>query len=295
MYIRSMEREKKLTMTLRAKKPEQIEKRLKLFLFGNPKVGKTTAELNFPSVYLIDTEKGAVHDQYVRLMQANGSQVFHTNDVDDVIEEIRALGTERHSFKTVAVDPVTMLEADLVEKAEKEFGAGDMRIWGKRDRKMKRLLNLLNKLDMNVIVTAHGKIDYGPNMTRLGTTFDAWKRWPYAFDLIIELEKRGDDRVAIVRGSRLETFGEGQTFTWSYDEFKRRYPIIDKDAEPVVLASAEQVAELKSLLDLVKMPEGTLDKWLTAASVDVLEDMPASYIEKCIELVRKKIPTGEKK
>lgn len=281
-------------MALRAQKPETVEKRLKLFLFGSPKVGKTTAELNFPSVYLIDTEKGAVHDQYVKLMQANNSQVFHTNDVDEVIEEIRTLGTEKHSFKTVAVDPVTMLEADLVEKAEKEFGVGDMRIWGKRDRKMKRLLNLLNKLDMNVIVTAHGKIDYGPNMTRLGTTFDAWKRWPYAFDLIIELEKRGADRVAIVRGSRLETFVEGEAFTWSYDEFKKRYPIIDKNAEPVVLATAEQVTELKSLLEVVKLPEGQLDKWLTKASVDCIEDMDSPTIEKCIKFVRDKIQ-GDKK
>lgn len=274
-------------MALRAQKPETIEKRLKLFLFGSPKVGKTTAELNFPSVYLIDTEKGAVHEQYVRLMEANGSQVFQTNDVDEVIDEIRTLGTEKHSFKTVAVDPVTMLEADLVEKAEKEFGAGDMRIWGKRDRKMKRLLNLLNKLDMNVIVTAHGKIDYGPNMTRLGTTFDAWKRWPYAFDLIIELEKRGSERVALVRGSRIETFAEGEVFTWSYDEFKRRYPIIDKDAEPVVLATTEQVTELNDLLGKVKLPEGTVDKWLSKASVDCLEDLDTVTIQKCIDYVHK--------
>jgi hypothetical protein len=281
-------------MPLKAQKPETIEKRLKLFLFGNPKVGKTTAELNFPAVYLIDTEKGAVHEQYVKLMQANGSQVFHTNDVDEVIDEIRALGTERHGFKTVAIDPVTMLEADLVEKAEKEFGAGDMRIWGKRDRKMKRLLNLLNKLDMNVIVTAHGKIDYGPNMVRLGTTFDAWKRWPYAFDLIIELEKRGEERVAIVKGSRIETFKEGETFNWSYEEFKRRYPIIEKDVEPVTLATTEQVHELKSLLEVVKLPEGTVDKWLTKASVDCIEDMDSSSIEKCIKYVRDKIQ-GEKK
>jgi len=274
-------------MALRAQKPETVEKRLKLFLFGSPKVGKTTAELNFPSVYLIDTEKGAVHDQYVKLMKTNDSEVFHTNDVDEVIEEIRTLGTERHTFKTVAVDPVTMLEADLIEKAEKEFGAGDMRIWGKRDRKMKRLLNLLNKLDMNVIVTAHGKIDYGPNMTRIGTTFDAWKRWPFAFDLIIELEKRGSERVAIVRGSRLETFVEGEAFAWSYDEFKKRYPIIDKDVEPVVLATAEQVTELKELLEKVKLPEGTVDKWLSKASVDCLEDLDTVSIQKCIDFVHK--------
>lgn len=281
-------------MALKAKKPEHVEKRLKLFLFGKYKVGKSTAVLGFPSVYMIDTEKGTVHDQYARLMDENGSQVFHSNDADEVIEEVRALGTEKHSFKTVAIDPITMIEADLIEKAEKEYGVGDMRIWSMRDRKLKRLVNLLNKLDMNVIVTAHGKIEYGDKMVRLGTTFDGWKRWPYEFDVIIEIEERGDRRVAIVRGSRIETFKQNETFDWSYAEFKKRYPIIDKDVEPIELASEEQVAELKQLLEVVKLPENTLDKWLVSASVDCLEDMPKDKIEKCIQFVKDKLPKESK-
>ncbi len=290
-------------MALKAKKPETIEKRLKLFFYGSWKVGKTTAALNFPSVYMIDVEKGAVHDQYVKLMQANGSQVFHTNDVDEVIEEIRTLGTEKHSFKTVVIDPITMLEADLIEKAEKELirqskdgtlDPSDRRIWGVRDKKLKRLLNLLNKLDMNVIVTAHGKIEYGENMKRIGTTFDGWKRWPFEFDTIIELEERGTNRVAIVQGSRIDAFKKGETFTWSYDEFKKRYPIIDKEAMPIELASPEQVAELNQLLEVVKLPADTLDKWLVKANVDCLEDMPSDAIEKCIKFVKDKLPKESK-
>jgi hypothetical protein len=215
---------------------------------------------------------------------------MHTNDVDEVVEEVRALGIEKHAFRTVLIDPITMLEADLIEKAEREYGAGDMRIWAKRDRKLKRLVNLLNRLDMNVIVTAHGKIDYGPNMTRLGTTFDGWKRWPFSFDLIIELERRGTERVAIVRGTRVETFADGEVFPWSYAEFQKRYPSIDKTSEPTPLATAEQVAELKRLLDVVKMPEDTVDKWLTKASVETLEDMTADAMMKCVAFVRAKLP-----
>lgn len=277
-------------MALRAKKPEAVTKRLKMFLFGSYKVGKTTAALSFPRVYNIDTEKGSVHDQYRELMEQRGSQVYHTNDVDEVIDEVRSLAIEKHNYLTLLIDPVTTVEADLVEKAEKEYGPGDMRIWSKRDRKLKRLVNLINRLDMNVIVTAHGKIDYGQNMTRLGTTFDGWKRWPYEFDLIVEIERRGTERVGIVRGTRLKEFLDGETFTWSYDEFKRRFPHVEDAAGTVKLASKEQASELSDLLKVVKLDEGTTDKWLTKAGVDAFEDMDADTMQKCIDFVKGKLP-----
>lgn len=277
-------------MPLKAKKPEAITKRLKMFLFGSYKVGKTTAALSFPRVYNIDTEKGSVHDQYRELMEKNGSHVLHTNDVDEVIEEVRSLAVEKHNFLTLSIDPVTTLEADLVEKAEKEFGAGDMRIWAKRDRKLKRLVNLINRLDMNVIVTAHGKVDYGQNMTRLGTTFDGWKRWPYEFDLIMELERRGPERVGIVRGTRLREFSDGEVFPWSYAEFQRRFPHVEDAAKTVQLATKEQVDELNKLLGVVKLPDGTTDKWLVKAGVDALEDLDADTILKCIKYVKAQLP-----
>jgi hypothetical protein len=208
------------------------------------------------------------------------------------VNEVRALGSEKHSFRTVLIDPVTMLEADLIEKAEKEYGAGDMRIWLERDRKLKRLVNLLNRVDMNVIVTAHGKIEYGDKFIKLGTTFDAWKRWPFVFDLIIEIEERGDNRVAKVKGSRIDTFRKGEEFRWSYEEFKNRYPIIDKEATPIKTATQEQVDEIKRLLEIVKLPDGTVDKWLVGANVDCLEDMDTEKMEKCIKAIQEKLPKG---
>jgi flagellar biosynthesis GTPase FlhF len=45
-------------MALRAKKPEAVEKRLKLFMYGPAGVGKTTAAIQFPNAYIIDCEKG---------------------------------------------------------------------------------------------------------------------------------------------------------------------------------------------------------------------------------------------
>ena len=46
-------------IVLRARKPEAVYKRLKLFMFGPAGVGKTTAAIQFPNSYIIDCERGA--------------------------------------------------------------------------------------------------------------------------------------------------------------------------------------------------------------------------------------------
>jgi hypothetical protein len=48
----------------------------------------------------------------------------------------------------------------------------------------------------------------------------------------------------------------------------------------VALASNEQVRELKELLNIVRLPEGLVDKWLSKAQVETWEDMPAETIGK---------------
>lgn len=274
---------------LRATKHEAIKKRLKLFLFGGAGVGKTTAAVAFPRSYVIDAEHGC--DHYAKQLNASDSVLLQTTNADEVVAEVRALGSEKHAFRTLVLDPITPLETDLIERAEKEFGAGDMRIWGKRDRTLRRLTNLIMNLDMNVVVTAHGKIEYGDKMAKLGTTFDGWKRLPYIFDLVLELERRGKKRVAIVRKTRLEGFPDGEEFDFSYEEIARRYGVdeIGREAVPATPAAPEQVATLKSLIDTVRLDEGVVDAWLKKAGVDELEDMPADAVTKCIEFVRKKI------
>ena len=55
-------------MALRAKKPEAVTKRLKLFMFGPAGVGKTTAAIQFPNSYIIDCERGT--ENYDKLITA---------------------------------------------------------------------------------------------------------------------------------------------------------------------------------------------------------------------------------
>src|SRR3954467_13870203 len=156
---------------LRAKKPEAVTKRLKLFMFGPAGVGKTTAAIQFPNSYIIDCEKGT--ETYDKLITASGSAVFQTNDMNEVLQEVKSLLTEKHEFRTLVIDPITPIYNDLLEKCEARVGSDFGRHYGAANKEMKRLANLIMALDMNVVITAHAKKEYGDNLRVLGHTFDA--------------------------------------------------------------------------------------------------------------------------
>ena len=275
---------------LRARKPEAVTKRLKLFMFGPAGVGKTTAAIQFPNSYIIDAERGT--ENYDKLITASGSSVFQTTDVNEVVQEVKALLTEKHDFRTLVIDPITPIFNDLLEKCETQVGSDFGRHYGAANKTMKRLANLIMNLDMNVIVTAHAKAEYGENLRKLGYTFDGWKQLDYWFDLVVELGKKGKKRMARVAKTRIETFPDEDVFEWSYDAIKKRYDasILEREAQQVALASPEQVKELKELLHVVRLPEGLVDKWFSKARVDTWEDMPADTIVKCIEYVKNRLP-----
>src|SRR5689334_1290781 len=189
---------------LRARKPQAVNKRLKLFMFGPAGVGKTTAAIQFPNSYIIDCEKGT--ENYDRLVATSGSVVFQTTDMHDVIQEVKSLLTEKHDFRTLVIDPITPVYNDLLEKCEARVGSDFGRHYGAANKEMKRLANLIMALDMNVVITAHAKKEYCDNLRVLGQTFDGWRQLDYWFDLVVELGKKGKKRFGRVVKTRLESF-----------------------------------------------------------------------------------------
>jgi len=73
---------------------------------GRPGSAKTTAAIQFPNSYIIDSERGA--ENYDKLITESGSVVFQTTDIHDVIQEVKGLLTERHDFRTLVIDPITL-------------------------------------------------------------------------------------------------------------------------------------------------------------------------------------------
>lgn len=287
-------------MALRGIKPEAVQKRLKALFYGTAGVGKTTAAIQFPMPYLIDTEKGAENDQYTKQLQKSGGVIFQTSDFDELINEVKSLLTENHGYKTLIIDPLTTLYNDLLDKSalilkaqskEKdatgtEFG----RHYGEANKKMKHLLSLLLRLDMNVIVTSHAKNEYAGNMTVVGSTFDCYKKLDYLFDLVFEIQKRGKDRTGIIKKSRIEAFPDGETFPFSYEEIAQRYgiEILEKEAIAEKLATLDQVSELNRLITLLNISEEVQQKWKDKAKAETFDEMSEDIIVKIIESLKSK-------
>jgi hypothetical protein len=278
-------------MGLRGVKPEAIQKRLKALFYGSAGVGKTTAAISFPQPYLIDTEKGAENTQYVNLLKKSGGAVFQTSDFDELIKEVTLLLTEKHDYKTLIIDPLTTLYNDLLDKAAHKVGTEFGRHYGEANKAMKHLLNLLLRLDMNVIITSHAKNEYGANLAVLGQTYDCYKKLDYLFDLVFEIQKRGKERVGIIKKSRIETFPDGETFPFAYEEIAIRYgkEILERTAQAEKLAEKDQIKEIERLIELLKVPRETTDKWLAKANSEKWEEMPYEAIQKCINYLKSEI------
>ena len=65
--------------------------------------------------------------------------------------------------------------------------------------------------------------------------------------------------------------------------------LLEREASAVALATPDMVIELRRLLELVRLPEGLVDKWLAKANVDTFEDMPEEAIGKCIAYLNDRI------
>lgn len=282
-------------MALRAKKPESVKKRLKALFYGTAGVGKTTASIQFPSPYLIDTEKGSENDQYINLLIKSGGSVFQTADFDELIKEVKSLLTEKHEFRTLIIDPLTTIYNDLIEKSSIKNGTDFGRHYADANKQIKHLLTLLLRLDMNVIITSHAKNEYGQKMEVLGQTFDCYKKLDYLFDLVFEIQKRGKERVGIVKKTRIESFSDLEQFPFSYDEIAKRYgkEVLEKECVSETPATEDQVNEVKKLIDLFKVPVDTYQKWLDKVNSETFEEMTYENIEKIIVHLKSKVK-GEK-
>lgn len=285
-------------MPLRGKKPEQIQKRLKALFYGCAGAGKTMASIQFPKPYLIDTERGAENKQYIETLEKQQGVIFQTSDFDEIFSEVKSLLTEKHEYKTLIIDPLTTVYNNMLDMAAESlkgkdnpdgtaFGAH----YNKANKQLKKMLNLLLRLDMNVIITSHAKTVYGNNMTKMGDTFDCYKKLDYLFDIAIEIKKFGTKRTGFVTKSRVATLEEASEFPFSYKYLADKYgkDNIESEVSQESLATSEQVQQLKKYIELLKIPEETVNKWLTKATASTLEEMETSVIQKCIDALKKKI------
>lgn len=287
---------------LKAKDPIEAEPtKPKMVLYGPSGVGKTWFSLGFPNVYYISPEPGATRKHYTERLRAGGGKYLGpedgSTDFEVLIDQAKALVSEDHKFKTLVVDSITEL-FNIAVAAEAER-LGDKNAFG-ADKKpaiayMRRFVAVINRLDMNVILIAHEKAEWGMDdkgqRVETGKIPDCWDKLIYSLDLAFQAQKRGKSRVAITKKTRLIGFPEGESFPLDFDAFSERYgkDIIEKAAKAVVLATPEQVADLTRLVGLLKIEPATIEKWFEKYSAEKFEEFSADNAAKIISALNEKL------
>lgn len=294
---------------LKARKPEEVVPgRIKGVLSGPPGGGKTWLALSFPAPYYIDPEGGADLGRYQRRLKDSGGEYFGRDegaaDPKEVIGQIEALATEKHNFKTLVIDSAskiynTIQAVEAERLAEKDaFGASKKPAvaWARR------LLTWLDRVDMNCWLVCHENSKWegsGKDRIEVGKVPDIWEKFIYELHLslrVVQVSK--GNREAIVGKSRLEGFTEFDRFYLqqngvdvAYKNFTDRYSkdFIEAAVKQVVLASSEQCAEIRKLLDVVKIAEDEQEKWYSKAGVSSLEELTQEQAAKVLAYIKAKI------
>jgi len=280
---------------LKFKKPEIKQQRLKAMFYGEMGTGKSTCACQFPFTAYIDTEDTTSKKKYTKMITDNHGETTASGDMDEIIDTVKMLMRGGHNYKTLVIDSLTIPYENAVIDCERVHGSDFGRGVGEAKKKTKLLVNLLLKLDMNIIVTCQAKKEYSGTMSVVGQTYSCYDRLGYMFDLVFETQVRGDEHIAITRKSRLEEFPMRESFKFNYQEIIKRMGTdsIEKEVVAQEIASDEQVAECKRLIDLFRVPEETYIKWLEKHQADSFDELSADTIQKIIDHLKKQI-TGDK-
>lgn len=288
---------------LKAKPPEETKPgKTKGLIFGPSGVGKTWFTLTFPAPYYIDTEGGADLGHYQkRLSDAGGAYMGPQDgslDFATVIEQMQALATEQHEFKTLIIDSITKLYQTCIANEAEKLGDKDAFGASKKPaiQNMRRMVNWAMRLDMNIWFVAHEVPEWGMDArtgqrTEIGKIADVWDKLPYELDLALQAQKRGNSRVAVVRKSRLTGFPDMDSFTLDYADFAERYgkDFIESKATKIVLSTEEQVAEIKRILDLVRIEPTQIEKLLSKCGAENWEELTTEQAATTIEWLNGKL------
>lgn len=268
---------------LKGRAPDTVKpSKPKILVFGPAGVGKTTFALDFPDVFYIDTEGGADLPQYTeRLRKSNASYLGPDDgacDFQTVLEQVQALATEDHDRKTLVIDSFSKLfNTQIVHTQEKMAKAGQEDAFGASKKEAiactRRLIAWMGKLDMNVILICHQKSQWKDGK-EVGVTFDGWDKLDYELHLALRVAKNGPNRIAYTTKSRLQQFPDGDSFSWSFPEFAKRYgaDVINAAVQKAALATEAQLAEHKDLLTKVKLSQDAIDKLNASGEPELLEE-----------------------
>lgn len=205
-----------------AKKATLEDVNLKILVWGESGSGKSRFALSAPAPLVIDLEGSTrlyanEFDFWKAEIDKTNPQAGNSGSLTiNLLKEI--LEGKYPDRKTLIVDPVTDLldciedvsakkYEEMIGKKVTELNAVQKTKWYAYRRETARnILNQLKDIPMNLILVARAKNLWDTKdgkMQPVGLTYDALDIVEYLMDIVIQLEKNGDETRAIVKKSRL--------------------------------------------------------------------------------------------
>ena len=205
-----------------AKKAVLDDVNLKVMVWGESGSGKSRFALSAPSPLVVDLEgstrlyAGEFDFWKAEIDKNNQSACNSAALTKNLIKEI--LDGEYPDRKTLIIDPVTDLLDCIEDICSKEYektigkkvdtlnAVQKTKWYAYRRETARKMLNQLKDVPMNLILVARAKNVWDTKdgkMQPVGLTYDALEIVEYLMDIVIQLEKNGEETKAIVKKSRL--------------------------------------------------------------------------------------------
>ena len=200
------------------------KRRVKAVIEGLEGDGKTALSLLFPGpLWVIDTERGTniLKDKFFMVLSMN-----HMGGMAAALNEVKK---NEADIETLVIDSASPLWHDLVyqysQKKLQKRGTDDLSFndWGPIKRQWTAFLNRLIDLDMNIVLTArlkdqYGKSNGGKMPEVVGMTADLEKSTVHLFDFVLRAHRqpnaktKRDDFFITVNKSRRDELPTGKRF-----------------------------------------------------------------------------------
>ena len=149
------------------------QKPLRAIIYGEAGLGKSSLAAAFPDPIFIDLEKG--------LSEIDAQAFPEPENYQQVIEQLKYVVTEKHSFKTLVIDSIDWLEKIIFEEVTSNAGVkdiSDIGYGGGYSHALKIIgqfisgLQAVSKINMHVVLLAHSHIKLFSNP--LGPDYDVY-------------------------------------------------------------------------------------------------------------------------
>ena len=274
-----------------AKKEEEARKeRVILLIAGDSGAGKSFWIANLKNALIFDTDIGGGLTYADARIARNGSERIEVGSYLEVIDEIDKR-RKNLTRTTVAIDHLSTLHQESVirhnPKLVKDFGAaGD-----KAAREWRKVRELVRWCDFNLVCTSHLKGKWEDEKV-VGEQADAAKKIEGDFHTVLHVHNVGPfpKQAFVYKWRRDPEDARGPvppSFPFTMEDFLKIHGYsMEGERHEIPMATAQQIAELEALINIVKLPDGVVDKWLSKAKAESFAEMSEDVIKKCIAFTR---------